>query len=258
MSLDKDLEAKTTYFDVHSSAKSIASSTDTLYTLVEEDTSFHPIRKLIIDAHGIGVIRFPIPSNELEIPIYSEDGKHLYTSKRAKRSSGSCVLSSVEDGDVVETEYFFGPGRDPILRVVDPAGKRGVEAKIQGKWLSRAVEFELPGRGRVEWGYEKEKKSDGRRVNLIVLREACGKGDTGGRGRVIARLVRSDETRTPGSSWCSAGNGGELFIDESGLEALGLDEGLVVASCLVMLKKEIDRRRLHQAIAIGAMGSGGG
>lgn len=258
MSFEKDFEAKTNYFDVHSSAKSIDSSADTLYTLFEEDAAFHPTRKLIIDAHGIGIFRFPVPSNELEIPIYSEEGKKLYTSKRAKRSSGSCVLSSFKEGDIVETEYFFGPGRDPILRVLDPAGKRATEAKVQGMWLSRAVEFEFPGRAKVEWGYEKEKKSNGGRVNLIVLREAgCGKGGAGKRGRTIARLVRSDETRTPGSSRCSAGNGGELLIDESGLEALALDEGLVVASCLVMLKKEVDRRRLHQAMAIGVMCSGG-
>lgn len=251
MSLDNDLESKPGYLGVHCSAKSIASSTSTLYTS-NDDSSFTPTRRLTIDAHGIGVFRFPSPSNELEIPVYTESDKVVYISKREKRSSGNCVLWSAKAGKLVETEYFFGMNRDPVLRVVDVEGKGGVEVKTRTKWMSRRMEVEVPDGRRVEWGYEKEKTADGRQVNFIVLREVVDKGE-GGRGMEISRLIRSDETRTPGSSRCSVGNGRELLIDGSVLEFSSLDDGLVVASCLVMLKREVDRRRMKQAMTIGAI-----
>lgn len=57
----------------------------------------------------------------------------------------------------------------------------------------------------------------------------------------VAALIRNDETRTPGSKSCYAGNGGKLILGEDVGAKDGLSEALVLASCLLMLKKEIDR-----------------
>lgn len=95
----------------------------------------------------------------------------------------------------------------------------------------------------------------------------------------VAHLLRGPSFRTPGSSASSAGNGGRLVIDELALlsgysgngtvgdgEQEGIQEGkedremgiaMVVTTCLVMLKREVDRRRAQQiAIMAGAAGSG--
>ncbi|RJE25113.1 hypothetical protein PHISCL_02519 [Aspergillus sclerotialis] len=250
MSIEKELEVKEKAIEFDCS-KSTLSTTTTLYPLEESNPFFNPTRRLLINAHGIGVLRFPTPPRELDIPIQTEDGKLVYLSKREKRSSGNCMLSHVKLGDVVQTEYFFGPNRDPVLYLLDDEDGGGQrEVKTKGKWTSRAMEFRVLGGESLEWRYTAEELCNGGQVNLLVLSRVDSKADKEN-GNVIAKLIRSDETRTPGSAKCSAGNGGELLIDE---EALGsLDEGLVVASCLVMLKREIDRRRALQIAMIGAV-----
>lgn len=71
----------------------------------------------------------------------------------------------------------------------------------------------------------------------------------------VAELVRNDEARTPGTSATDAGNDGELKIDSTFCERIGLRVDVVVVSCLMMLKKEIDRRRAMQFMIIaGAAG----
>ncbi|KAH6622846.1 hypothetical protein F5144DRAFT_605387 [Chaetomium tenue] len=82
---------------------------------------------------------------------------------------------------------------------------------------------------------------------------------------VVAQFVRGEGTRTPGSGASTAGNGGRLVMDLGAWEGEGVDgkgEGemavlMVVTTCLVMLKREVDRRRAQQ-IAIMAGAAGGG
>lgn len=81
-------------------------------------------------------------------------------------------------------------------------------------------------------------------------------GKSDGKGTVLAQLIRGDATRTPGSKSCSAGNGGQLVLDQDA--AAALDEPLIVATCLMMLKKEIDRRRAIQMALMVSIASGGG
>jgi hypothetical protein len=45
-------------------------------------------------------------------------------------------------------------------------------------------------------------------------------------------------------------------MDEEALRAAGIDESVVVATCLVMLKKEVDRRRLIQMMVMSGAASG--
>ncbi|KAL2133348.1 hypothetical protein VTI74DRAFT_2512 [Chaetomium olivicolor] len=83
----------------------------------------------------------------------------------------------------------------------------------------------------------------------------------------VAHLLRGPGLRAEGSTGSSAGNGGRLVIDLGFLDRDGdLAEGkveremavvMVVTTCLVMLKREVDRRRAQQ-IAIMAGGAGGG
>jgi hypothetical protein len=250
----------TTQLDLKAPRASISSttSTSTLYTLTDPST-FTPTRKFIIDAHGISAFRLPIPSRQTEITIQNPNGSIAYTSTRDKIWSGNCVLSHPQDGNLIRTDYFFGPNREPILRLLQTSSVLPDEIKVTGQWTSRTTRFMMPDGGEYEWGYAKEKR-DGDRINLLVLRGVNGNGNGDGKDKSkegqIAQLVRGAETRTPGSSRCTAGNGGELQVDEGAMEGQ-LDVGVIVATCLMMLKKEIDRRRMIQLCVIGGVAGGG-
>lgn len=75
--------------------------------------------------------------------------------------------------------------------------------------------------------------------------------------QMLAALVRTEDTRTPGTKKSDAGNGGLLVLDEQATAFM--NEETIMATCLIMLKKEIDRQRMIQiAIIAGASGGGGG
>lgn len=233
--------------EVYSSSLSVRSGS-TLCTL--EDACFQPSRILTINAQGIGAFRLPIPSRQLEIFIYTSDGTEAYISTRDKISSGNAVLSDPKRGNLIRTEYFFGPNRDPVLHCLQAPELS--DLTVSGKWTSRTMQFDFAGR-QFEWQYAKEKRADGQKVNLIVFRAVDAAKDQTNR---IAQLARGSDTRTPGTSKCAAGNGGELQIDEAALQYHELDEAVVVATCLMMLKKEIDRRRMMQfAMIAGVVGN---
>lgn len=84
---------------------------------------------------------------------------------------------------------------------------------------------------------------------------------------VVAEFMRGPDYRTAGSSGSSAGNGGRLVVDLGSFGGDG-DEGegkgdremalvMVVATCLLMLKREVDRRRAHQIAIMAGAASGG-
>ncbi|KLJ10773.1 hypothetical protein EMPG_13851 [Blastomyces silverae] len=232
-----------------SSAVSI-SSTETAETLVNTPSSFTPGRSLFIDARGKALVRLPTPPSQLEIHLHNPDASLAYISTRKSRCSGSTTLSSPERGDLIFTEYFFGPNREPIIHQLNGSEKASLQVKIQGKWTSRATNFSLPDGSVFEWRYVKECGPEGKKEMLVVLEKI----DVAGRKRV-AHLLRNERTRPPNTSRCTAGNGGELVIDRDASEAI--DESLIVATCLLMLKKEIDRRRALQACVIfGGAGAG--
>jgi hypothetical protein len=214
-------------------------------TLVDA-SSFHPGKILHIAQRGIGTLRLPVPSSELVTDIFHEDGSVAYTSTRAKKSSGSAVLSHPKLGDLVSTTYFWGPRRPPILKLLE--GQDGADTvTVNGKCISRTINFTTPD-GRVfEWSYACAKDTNGKKVNIIALREK----ET---GKILAQLNRGEGTRTEGTSKCTAGNGGQLILDQEATSHV--DEALIVATCLMMLKKEIDRRRGIQMAAILAVASG--
>ncbi|KAI0205510.1 hypothetical protein F4808DRAFT_236445 [Astrocystis sublimbata] len=162
--------------------------------------------------------------------------------------------------------------------------QRGTNFKILGRSIfSRAVRFEAPGLGTFGWRYagSKERADEGAASllvcevflpasatdSLISHDESGGRRGNGKRKEKkedkkgtpcrIAQLVRNETYRSPGSSRSSAGNGGRLMLelrifDEKRQERV---EWLVVTTALVMLKREVDRRRSQQIAAIGVVAS---
>jgi hypothetical protein len=129
--------------------------------------------------------------------------------------------------------------------------------------------------GWFEWRYagRSERKAAGSNINsLLVLDRITKVAVVGGREEEVrtpvAWFVRGADTRTPGSSGSSAGNGGRLMIDVHEWETddtskRGREENTemvvitVVTTAIMMLKKEVDRRRTHQFMVMAAASGGG-
>ncbi|KAH6644074.1 hypothetical protein C7974DRAFT_14026 [Boeremia exigua] len=218
---------------------SIASDTN----LAVSTPPFTLTKTLLINARGIGIVRPFISTSERSISVTKPDGTLLYTSTRAQSCSGTCTLTDAEENRLIGTEYFFGPGRDPVLQRLD---REGCEIKTLSKWTSRNHIFMLPDGRTCEWRYKREKGfgSGGATGTALLLSV---------QGVRAAQLIRNDETRTLGSKSCSAGNGGELQLGEDVGGKMGVEEDVVVATCLLMLKKEMDRRRCVQLIVPAAI-----
>jgi len=251
--LDFDVKALTPDEKKELFETSSIGSTETDTTAPIAPTSFHGTKSLLINARGIGVLRLPLAPSELEINICTTDGAIVYQSTRERQCSGNAILSSPDRGDLVSSSYFFGPGRSPIITLLDrPAGK--AEVKVSGRWTSRAQTFFLSSVPvTFEWTYRRQKDAfgTGKSLTLLVLEiPAKAKGQEPKR---IAQLVRGETHRAPESKGCSAGNGGELMIDELAAQSLGISEELIVSTCMMMLKKEIDRRRAMQFAMIAAI-----
>jgi hypothetical protein len=233
-------------------------------------SSFNPTKTLLINARGIKLLRFPLPSSELEIPISTPEGAIVYVSTRAKKSSGNAVLTDAQGRECVTSEYFWGPGRDPAVKILGGENHGNGDVKVKGKWTSRSQEFVLPNGHTFTWRYSRERDPStsnikGKKRSFLVLDLAVASSpspvDTGEKRaaepRRLAQLVRNEESRTLGTKSCDAGNGGELVVDEAALKDGGLGEDFIVASCLLMLKKEIDRRLLKQRMVMMAAIAGG-
>jgi len=147
-------------------------------------------------------------------------------------------------------------------------GEETFEIKSSGMW-TRSCRFEWRGET-WEWRYagRKEKRVEAEAEemdvnNLLVLErwvEGSGEGEGKENRRRVARLIRGEDTRTPGTKRSDWGNGGrlEMRLEEEGCEerrGINEVEVVVVVTALVILKKEVDRLR---GIQIAAMASGGG
>jgi hypothetical protein len=232
--------------------------------------NFTPTSFLQIQSVGKTPISFPTPGKELEIPIFSvETGRPVYLSIRQSRRKGSCRLVNAEDETettIARTTYWFGPGRSPQVRIGadDDIGSDTFNLDSKGL-LTRTVVFESRRWGKFEWRYAKKNECTavGDQINNILVLEKIFNEVKGKEKRVrIAQLVRSKQTRTPGTKAMDAGNGGRLEMCLGGLERDGkepvLDEVTVVLTCLAMLKKEIDRLRTTQIMIMSGAASGGG
>jgi len=241
-------------------AKHISLSPTVASSVYSEDTeagdasAFQPTKSLHVNARGIGAIRLPLPSSELEILVHNADGSLAYISTRNSKCSGNATLSDAGTGaPLIVSEYRFGPGRDPVMRILKGEEEEADSVTVKGKWNARDQIFTcdtIP--VTFKWRYRKEKlDNEDKKKHTILLMEA--EGSKGEGAQRLAQLVRTEETRTPGSRPSSAGNGGVLMIDELALRLMGISEELTVASSLMMLKKEIDRRRAVQFAVLAAV-----
>lgn len=218
-----------------------------------------------------------------------------YTSLRdARSSSNSCVLIQADDNlPVCTTTYRFGPSRPPkllvfpsalpqepiftsnevatLLKSEPPAGLEPIEVHSDG-YTTRSQTLRTP-LGTFNWRYgtrTERREASTCASSLLVLEKLTTVSVPTGKNKKhreetrrkrVAQLIRSDEVRTEGSTKRTAGNGGRLEVDlgewRDGKGEMVEVERLVVASCLVMLKKEVDRRRLHQTVVLMAGASGG-
>ena len=219
---------------------------------VHLNPTFNPTTSLQIQARGKHVVSFPSPPKQLETPIFSPvSGRPVYMCIRPRRSSGNCKLVDAKDPAevaIARTTYRFGPGHNPIVRIGrdEEADTDAEQFEMVGTSLmKRAVRFETRRWGRFEWRYgNKGERKQYAADNLLILEKICD-----GEGRLkIAQLVRNDAMRTPGSSYHAAGNGGRLQTD------LGheVSEVIVIMTCLVMLKKEVDRLRTIQIMVLAS------
>jgi hypothetical protein len=199
-----------------------------------------------------------------------------YASIRPARNSGSCFLaraSDVTQAALCTTTYRFGPGKPPKMRLVGDELSQAVEPEeieISCKGiLTRSVAMRTH-LGTFEWRYSSRAErhalqtSIGEEVNCLLLLEQVMKvavvgGKQEERRRKIGQFVRSSGLRTQGSKRSAAGNGGRLMLDlrewtDRKNEVVEM-EILAVASCVSMMKKEVDRRRMHQIAAMSGAGS---
>ncbi|GAK63252.1 uncharacterized protein PAN0_002d1456 [Moesziomyces antarcticus] len=187
-----------------------------------------------------------------------------YVSIRLKKNSNSCALVRASDETpLISTVYRFGPGRHPRMRILDSQSKVSVEEAIKDdnvtgeqvevksrSLISRAQTFDMSF-GKFEWRYGKRKERAAFDADNILILErtdsvSLADGGQSKSGARVAHLIRNDEYRTPGSKKYSGGNGGRLFIDlriwsddkHTNLERV---EAFVVASSILMLKREADR-----------------
>lgn len=121
----------------------------------------------------------------------------------------------------------------------------------------------MPDGSKFQWRYVKMGKNKDGRTDMIVLEKLGSSGgeQAGSKSSKkevgeyrIAQLVRTRDTLPANSSKYRAGAGGELVFDKNAF--MFLDEAVIVETCLVMLKREVDRRRAIQLMVV--TGGGGG
>jgi hypothetical protein len=187
------------------------------------------------------------------IPGMSRQEK--YTSVRPDNDSNSCALvrsPATHHNALISTVYRWGPGRSPRMHILPSDADASVEQAIvhphpsaetlgvkSRSIISRAQIFDTSF-GKFKWRYGDRKERKACDADSLLILEHVD------RGVEVARLIRNDTLRTPGSVKNSGGNGGRLVMDLStwqGEKCAGADaiEAFFVASCILMLKREADR-----------------
>ena len=227
-------------------------------------SSQSPVPQLIPDASNLfTIVAFGNncsvnASSQLQIPVFrgtDTTADPLYVSERFKRESGKAILRHKDRGAALASLYTRKL-HDPKIRRLDSTyGGQFLEwdtdvgeeiVEIKSKWYSKALTLTNANDGRAfEWAYTRTETHGNRkkRVLALSLQDSHGKDEM-----VIAVLLRSTGTRTPGTSRWEAGNGGQLILHPEA--ARYLDEDVIVASCIMMLKREMDRARANTIAAI--------
>jgi hypothetical protein len=197
-------------------------------------------------------------SKELEIPIVDVNGTLIFKSMRANRWASESVLLNASDAVVAKTSDRLS--NMPMRTITIEMGSLGEEVEMKRRGLmTRACVFATKD---WEWEWRYGRKDEGAELNghtLLVLERtpSTASGEAKEKKVRVAQLVRDSQTRTEGTKASSAGHGGKLDIALGAGEEEEKLEALVVMTCLVMLKKEMDRRETVHPIPISLMISGG-
>jgi hypothetical protein len=187
----------------------------------------------------------------------------LYISTRISHKGNDSVLSRPNEGDILSTAYRWGYGssREPKMRYLNGGDFKSHSAddgavlplKVNSSSWSTSVELTSttnPNQS-FKWTYLRTKTlDDGKRRVLALFAENASSSSKAEDSEPLAVLVRSASTRSVGSSRWDAGNGGHLLISPNA--AAQMDEALILASCIMMLKKERDRQRNTRNAAFAA------
>lgn len=239
-------------------------------------------KTLHVHARGMHSIRLPLPSKELEIQIANPDGTVAYISSRTKRSSPDSSLSKPGFGEYVRTSY----NKKTTLTCRRAEGVT-TPFTMTGSNLRRQRAFRLPSSDdEFEWRYANANASvNGRQEERLVLVHKSSQPSTStdyskneaeldqvksagtlskrlkAKGpkmepRVLAQFSRSDlSLQAYGSNSkrqaTRAGVGGELVLEPDCTDLV--PEEVVVATALVMIKREQDRLRIMQTAVIVAV-----
>lgn len=206
------------------------------------DTSHpRPNKKLYIAERGKGPLSLFGPPSELVTEVFDENGNVAYTSIKDGKHCRKVILSHPKLGSLISTTYPWGrPRHDPMLEFLQ-GQRRSSTVSVRRKVTSKTTNFTLPDGRTFEWSYSHSRGINQQKVNLLTLREQAT-------GQILAQLLRGEGTRPEGTSRSSTGNGGQLMLD--GGAPRYLDEALILATCLMMLKRESDRRRGLQAATL--------
>ncbi len=231
--------------------------------------AFRHTKALQIECDGHPLFALPLPPKPVPIPVYAVSqetnttGDLLYVSLRNKRRSGNATLVRANDAAEVAlatTTYRFGCGRAPYMQLGDT---EQFEVVNKG-FATRATVFRTH-LGTFEWRYASRQERKAVGANSLVVFERVAKvaldeNKDSEQRTIVAMFVRNEDVRTAGSKDSTAGNGGRLLLDMAELtDSKGMDEQfetLAVASCICMMKREVDRRRVHQAIVIAGASGG--
>ena len=233
--------------------------------------TFCATKSLQIESAGHPLIALPICLRPTPTPVYSvtpsgQIGELAYESLRTKKHSGNSILVRAggdSEAPICSTTYRFGPGRPPRL-CLHGLRETEEEYEVLNKGCTTRAQTIRTHLGTFEWRYatRQERKIEGADSLLILdlVSTVSIDGKAQERRHKVAQFVRNDEYRTAGSRGSTAGNGGRLMMDlRDWMDTKGEEEQmevLAVATCIVMLKKEVDRRRMHQAIVL--MSASGG
>jgi hypothetical protein len=272
-----DFEAPPTYREAMGGSIAGASVSPTT-------ASFAPTTRLQIHATGVTSSSSLCSQDLSPISVFRvdhgtstsgiESTKPEYLSLRLKKNSNSCAL--VRDSDPSHTPlnatiYRWGPGRHPKIRIFPGHSSASVEEAINSENLECDV-YEVESRsilsrsqkiatsfGTFQWRYggRSEKKETFDANSLLILEKIDGLSskESKKQGIRVAQLIRNDEFRTPGTNKYMAGNGGRLMLDlrawmgEKEADTVKI-EAFMIASCICMLKREVDRMRDNTTAAI--------
>ncbi|CAL5865806.1 uncharacterized protein PFLUO_LOCUS12 [Penicillium psychrofluorescens] len=201
------------------------------------------------------------------ISVYRvESGEAEYISIRLKKNSNSCALVRASDPrqiSLISTIYRFGPGRHPRMRIllynsavsveeaINNENVRGEIVEVKSHSLVSRRQVLDTSLGKFEWRYGTGEEHAACNADSLLVMERIDRvslpnGRKSKSGVRVAQFIRNDQFRTPGTNKYSGGNGGRLMIDlrmwddDEHASAHGV-EAFVVASCILMLKREADR-----------------